>query len=371
MSKPKVSIVSITYNQELYIAQALESFVTQKADFAFEAIIADDASSDKTPQIIQEYAEKYPEIIKPILRKKNVGISKNLYDAMRQSSGDYIALCEGDDYLTDPKKLQRQADFLDNNLDFALCFHPVRVFFEGKDGEDFTYPSADTRNFSSNDLLKTNFIQTNSVMYRRQDYTTMPENILPLDWYLHLYHAQFGKIGFLDTIMAAYRRHAGGLWWDSEKNLSELLKRHGTAMMGLYLELWKLFRDDLQKVQIIFYRTSDLITKMEAIDKQEGTKLVEQALQTNQAIVLPLVEYQSAELAERERVIHAKDQTLDDTEKTVENERHRNSELSQELQQIKDSKSWKLARAIAKPTNKVRQPLHRSNRHKLRSQEKP
>src|SRR3990167_8573660 len=90
---PKVSVVSISYNQEDFIAQTLDSFLMQKTDFDFEVIIADDCSSDKTPEIINDYAKRFPSIIKPILRKKNVGIQNNMSDALSQARGRYIALC--------------------------------------------------------------------------------------------------------------------------------------------------------------------------------------------------------------------------------------------------------------------------------------
>ena len=102
---PVVSVVSISYNHEAFIRDALEGFVTQEVDFPSEIIVADDASTDSTPNIIAEYAAKYPALIRPILRPENVGIHANLTHALAAARGTYIALCEGDDYWTDTLKL--------------------------------------------------------------------------------------------------------------------------------------------------------------------------------------------------------------------------------------------------------------------------
>ena len=110
--RPLVSIHCLTFNQAPYIRQCLDGFVMQKTNFPFEAIVHDDASTDGTAEIIQEYAEKYPNIIKPILEKENqytkIGFSGIEKLMAEKEQGKYIAICEGDDYWTDPQKLQNQ-----------------------------------------------------------------------------------------------------------------------------------------------------------------------------------------------------------------------------------------------------------------------
>ena len=214
---PLVSVAMITYNQEKYIKQAIDSVLEQQVDFDYEIIIGDDSSTDSTPDILKEYSKKYNNI-KVINRRRNIGAIPNFMQTFRQARGKYIALCEGDDFWTDPTKLQRQVDFLEENKDHALVFHPVKVFFENGKIEDSVFPDYKI-GFSEEALLKGNFIQTNSVMYRARkssEYTNLPEDIIPGDWYLHLFHARFGKIGFIDKVMAAYRRHDGGIWWGDE-----------------------------------------------------------------------------------------------------------------------------------------------------------
>ncbi len=222
--RPKVQVITICYNQEQYIAQALESIISQKTSFAFEAIVADDASSDATPQIIKEYARKYPHIIKPILRTTNIGSMQNFLDAATCVSAEYVAMCEGDDYWTDDTKLQKQVNMLDKHSECSICFHPVLIKWENSMKESTVFPSPSYRFNKTildlNDLLKQNFIQTNSVVYRWQfgDGTlnsVLPDNILPGDYFIHMLHAQKGMICFINKCMGVYRKHAGGIWNDA------------------------------------------------------------------------------------------------------------------------------------------------------------
>ena len=124
MPTPLVAIRCITYNHEPYIRDALNGFVMQKTNFPFVAIVHDDASTDGTAEIIREYAAKYPNIIKPIFETENQyskhdgSISRIMAEAQERSGAKYIAMCEGDDYWTDPNKLQKQVDFLESHPDY-------------------------------------------------------------------------------------------------------------------------------------------------------------------------------------------------------------------------------------------------------------
>lgn len=118
-----VSIVCITYNHEPYLRDALEGFLFQKTTFPFEIILAEDCSTDGTRAICEEYAAKYPDKINYIYRDHNVGYNENEYEAMCAAKGKYIAYCEGDDYWTDPNKLQKQVDFLESHPEYAVCWH--------------------------------------------------------------------------------------------------------------------------------------------------------------------------------------------------------------------------------------------------------
>lgn len=227
MNKPKVSVLCITYNHAKFIRDCLDGFVMQKTNFPFEVLIHDDASTDGTADIIREYAEKYPDIIKPIFQTENQW-SKGIYVDKEYNwpriNGEYVALCEGDDYWTDPYKLQKQVDFLESHPDYSVCFHSVRVTWDDGRAPDYIYPSKKflkgRTTFKLSDLLNDNFIQTNSVMYRwrLECKDLFPDGILPCDWYLHMLHAQVGKIGFIPDIMGVYRRNAGGIWTNTNKS---------------------------------------------------------------------------------------------------------------------------------------------------------
>jgi glycosyltransferase involved in cell wall biosynthesis len=346
---PKVSVVTITYNQEKYIRQTLDSFVAQQTDFKVEVLVSDDKSTDSTPEIIKEYAKKYPDLIKPVWRDVNLGAAKNCVDTMSRANGAYIALCEGDDYWTDPHKLQKQADFLDAHKDYALCFHPVKIFFDDNSKKEYVFPEAtkDTK-FTVDELFKQNFIQTNSVMYRKQKYDTIPTGILPLDWYLHLYHAQFGKIGFINTVMGAYRRHPGGIWWNSDKNIDEIWKKYGLIHLGLYVEVRKLVKANDANQKIIDDHITQMFNVLIETDKKYHTELLAQAVQRypEAAEGFMITSYDNARemdkaTATREKLLQAQQQEIVRQAKIAD-------EKEQQLKMIKNSRAWRLRNKVAR-----------------------
>ena len=243
--RPKVSVVTITYNHQAYIAEALESILAQQTDFAFEVVVADDASTDATAAIVSDFAARHPGVVVPILRPTNLGIHANFVSAAAATRGDYVALCEGDDYWTDPHKLQRQADVLDARPEVSLCAHPVLRTWEGGEEPDSVWPDESERTDTSfRALLRTNFVPTNSTLSRRlEDYATLPD-IMPLDWYLHLRHARGGEIAVLDEVMGVYRRHAGGVWFGAYGDPDNFWVRQAPAMAGFTDEVLGLVGDD-------------------------------------------------------------------------------------------------------------------------------
>ena len=132
---PLVSIRCLVYNHEPYLRQCLDGFVMQQTSFPFEAIVHDDASTDGSAAIIREYAEKYPDIIKPVYETENQwgkGTIKKNMDAVMSPKSKYIAICEGDDYWTDPHKLQLQVDFLEEHPDYSFSVHEYTEWDEEK-----------------------------------------------------------------------------------------------------------------------------------------------------------------------------------------------------------------------------------------------
>lgn len=124
--EPLLSVVTITYNHEQYIAKCIEGVLMQKVNFPIEFIIAEDRSPDGTRAICEEYAEKYPDLLRLVTSEFNVGVVENEQRAFMAARGKYIATCEGDDYWTDPDKLQKQVDFLESHPEFSVCFHRFR-----------------------------------------------------------------------------------------------------------------------------------------------------------------------------------------------------------------------------------------------------
>lgn len=251
---PLLSIHCLTYNHAKFIRKCLDSILMQKTNFPFEVLIHDDASTDGTAEIIKEYAKKYPDIINPVLQTENQwqkGVDINKKFIFPKIKGKYVALCEGDDYWTDENKLQKQVDFLESNHDFAVCFHPVKVVWEDKSADDSIFPTPKMRFnktvLTLDDLLKANFIQTNSVMYRWAladgKYCDVPDGILPGDWFLHLLHAKHGKIGFLPDVMSVYRKHSGGVWAGCGET-DDWFLHCGITHMRFYKEVEKTFNAD-------------------------------------------------------------------------------------------------------------------------------
>lgn len=123
MKKPTLSVIIISYNQEKYIEEAIDNVLNQKVNFDFELLLADDCSKDNTLNIMKEYEKKYPNIIKVLERKENLGATKNIVDAYKQSKGKYITVLEGDDYWCDENKIQKQIDFLEENPEYIGVSH--------------------------------------------------------------------------------------------------------------------------------------------------------------------------------------------------------------------------------------------------------
>jgi len=161
-----------TYNHEPYIAKAIEGVVQQKTTFPVELIIGEDCSTDGTRAIVLDYEKKYPDLIRVIAFDENVGVVENsaqIREACRGSA--YVAVCEGDDYWTDPLKLDKQVSFLEGHREYALCCHSVRVLCEGV-ARVKRWVEFDRETFSFEDIVNNHFIPSMSVMYRRE---AMPE----------------------------------------------------------------------------------------------------------------------------------------------------------------------------------------------------
>ena len=211
---PLVSVVMITYAHEKYIRQAIEGVFLQKTNFPIEFIIANDCSSDNSDEIIKNIISKAPQhiTVKYIKHEKNKGVIANFLWALKEAKGNYIALCEGDDYWISENKLQNQADFLNGNEDYMLCYH--RVYFLTNDKIELLphhQLKTEEKTFDLEEIAKVNPISTLSVMFRNNR-IVFPDWIIDHkigDYPLWLLLAEKGKIKFSPEIMGVYRNGVG------------------------------------------------------------------------------------------------------------------------------------------------------------------
>jgi len=216
---PVVSICSLTYNHEKFIRECLDGFLMQETTFPVEILIHDDASTDSTANIIREYEAQYPRIIKPIYQRENQysrGASPGVTFLLPRAKGNYIALCEGDDYWTDSLKLQKQVDFLDENPDYVICYHDAKIIDEaGNVVADSKLPEECKKDFSSEELMKGEWALTLSIVFRNV-VTEYPEEIykvLNVDTFLTVILGKYGKGKYLAEIEpAVYRKQPGSVW---------------------------------------------------------------------------------------------------------------------------------------------------------------
>ena len=211
-----LTIVCTVYNHEQYLRECLQGIVNQKTDFAFEAVVHDDASTDGSQEIILDYARRYPNIIKPILQKENQyskhngSLTKAIYPNIK---GKYVAICEGDDYWTDPYKLQKQVEFLEQNPDATLCFHNVEIVNrEGTLLHGNLYAHLEQRYYTAGEIISRWTVPTCSAVVRTECYLATPydprfvvgDNVI---WFKCLEH---GKAFCINSKMAVYRRDING-----------------------------------------------------------------------------------------------------------------------------------------------------------------
>lgn len=252
---PLLSVLTLAKNQEKYIGECIESVAMQKTDFPIRHIIVDDFSTDGTRRLIWQYSQKYRHI-RPVFMPSNRSDGENVRSLFESCDTTYAALCDGDDYFTDPLKLQKQVDFLEANPQCALCFHPVDVIYE--DGSPSrVYPPVDMLPggekpiYTLKDLLAGNIIQTNSVVYRWRFKEGLPTwfaaTLLPGDWYWHILHAELGAIGYLRERMAVYRRHPKSLYALAEVGHTQNRARHGMKELEFYDTLDRHFKRGMQE----------------------------------------------------------------------------------------------------------------------------
>lgn len=247
--KIEVSVWCLAFNHEKYIRKTLDGFVSQKTNFKFEVLVHDDASTDKTAQIIKEYATRYPDLIKPILQKENqysLGINAFLEYFIPSASGEYYAFCEGDDYWTDEYKLQKQFDIMTKHSNVVLCVHKVPCINEDGTSNSAVYPplklnlNEDTKlsqqEFAELMYIKAGYCFHTSSYFMRKSiieqvhYRKLKKKMNGDECMLKM-SLKNGEVYYIDDAMSRRRLFSIGNWnnrfnaFDEEKKVAHYLNR--------------------------------------------------------------------------------------------------------------------------------------------------
>lgn len=250
MEEIAVSAYCLVYNHEKYLRKCLDGFVMQKTNFKFEVIVHDDASTDHSADIIREYEQKYPEIIKPIYQKENqyskhVGIIKRFI--LPKVRGKYLAICEGDDYWSDENKLQLQYERMEQNPDCHFCVHKVTTINEAGAPLDKVYPAVPvkegripTENFMKIIGEQYSF-QTSSYFLRAEEvkaYVDNPPEFKKVadvgDVPMTLHFGRLGSVCYIDRAMSCYRMSSIGSWSSRQKADAKKQLAHCISMVKMY-----------------------------------------------------------------------------------------------------------------------------------------
>ncbi|MCM1029112.1 MAG: glycosyltransferase [Pseudoflavonifractor sp.] len=217
----KVSVAMIAYNKASVIEQAIRGVVGQRAPFEIELVIVNDASTDATLEIARRWEARYPEMIHVYDNETNLGLQRNYLKAFSLCRGEYLAVCDADDYWISPSKLRRQVEYMDAHPDCALTFHRVVNLYE-EDGSMSLSNGGQKVDTTLADLARSNYITNLSVVYRRE---ALPLDKIPAwvaddpspDYAFHLLAAASGNIHYFRRPMGAYRISAGSAWSMTER----------------------------------------------------------------------------------------------------------------------------------------------------------
>jgi len=213
-----VSICCQTFNHERYLRKCLDSFVMQKTDFRFEILVHEDASTDNTAQVLKEYESRYPHLFRCVFQTENQFKKINSLTGILipMAKGKFVAICEGDDFWTDPLKLQRQTEFLEKSNEYSMCFTDSVIVDEN---EIITKESRigenNKKDISQIDILNGFVPPTNTVLIRKENLEKIIVDFPQIangDYYMSMLLANEGKIGYLNYNTAAYRLHGESTW---------------------------------------------------------------------------------------------------------------------------------------------------------------
>ncbi|MBD5231949.1 MAG: glycosyltransferase [Bacteroidales bacterium] len=279
MNQPLLTVVVLTYMQQAYIARCLDGIVSQKTSFPFVVFVVDDASTDSTPKIVQEYADKYPPLIKPILLKENMFWTKKSFQlkVLPHITSKYTAFCEGDDFWTFDGKLQQQVEILEAHPEYSACCHQIEIKNEVNMPTPRQTYLRKPRIITPYELIIEHISQTNTfvirteVLHQPESFWEIYRKVFPFtDILIFAALSEMGSVYCLSEKWSTYRLQANGICTSSklqltpdqsqyikERQLIEEFYGKGSAMdkwMQLYeaLEQWTIFRRRGQYIHAFF-----------------------------------------------------------------------------------------------------------------------
>ncbi len=264
-TSPLVSISCITYNHEHYITETLESFLMQQTDFPFEIVIGEDCSTDNTRHIIESYRKRYPDLIRVHYPKHNTGFQSNMMQTLKACRGDFIALCEGDDYWSDWRKLQKQINLLENDAECVMTYAAVQAF--NNEGIDYAYTGGALWNLSQEQLQQCHPINTLTVCFRNV-LDDFPVEIFTTgygDLFLWSLLGHYGHGRYIDSVLPSrYRIHDGGAHSSQTKPHQYRMLIETDFSLYLYYKrightsLTEHFYHKVQNDALVIYQISDI-----------------------------------------------------------------------------------------------------------------
>ena len=248
--EPFVSVCCITYNQEAYIGDAIDSFLKQETTFPFEIIVHDDASTDGTADVVREYEARHPDLIRSILQTENQfskGVMVPFINTLRYAQGKYIALCEGDDYWTDPSKLQKQITEMEDHPDCYMSFHPAVLNWNdgARAAQVVNAYSEIIKVFSIEEVIVGggSFIPSASIVLRDQvipriiSFFDLSKKPPCGDYYMQILGAERGGALFLKDAMSGYRKNVPGSFSEKTVQDSEFQRVWATTYIDTFGEI--------------------------------------------------------------------------------------------------------------------------------------
>ncbi|QLE78826.1 glycosyltransferase [Francisella sp. Scap27] len=314
-----VSILCQTYNQKNFIRDALDSLLMQETNFAFEVIIRDDASSDGTAEIIREYQEKYPRIIKPIYEIENqmtkgLGmIPGKLPQVMKGRVAKYIAFCDGDDYWTTPYKLQKQIDFLEQNPVFMGSAHASRYLRGSEVAELVSVPPEGKTEYTFEEYLGSCYFQTSSWVYR---YDTNVRCLIDKyfykkcggDVYMSLVFMTLGPIKYFDEVMSVWRVNEQGEWHKNSSDVQVMQNLAASSKTANILDdkyrskFYEMFYENVKKISPIKF-SSLLLNNYKVEEAQEIISMLAEVVVSDESPIAKNIKSKDIEIESRDSTI--------------------------------------------------------------------